>query len=173
MTAPACQRRDHFDHKRPNILFTTQALDINSVSDENSAMSMEELADAIAKAEKVTQKVPEALRPGAFQTVLQELLRRGRSGDMVTATASRRSSRKANSGTTGTGTNARLLALADEGVFGEQRSLSEIRQLLAERGFHYSPEELGTPLTRLVRGRRLRRVRVADGGKKTWRYSNY
>ena len=79
-------------------------------------MSMQELTDAITKAEKVTQKVPEELRPGAFQTVLRELLQRGRSSDMVAA-AARRSSRKTSFPTTGTGTTARLLALADGGRF--------------------------------------------------------
>jgi hypothetical protein len=65
------------------------------------------------------------------------------------------------------------MALVEEGIFLEQRSLSQIRQTLAERGFHYTLEELATPLTRLVRRKHLRRVRVSDGGKKTWRYSTF
>lgn len=137
-------------------------------------MSIQELSDAIAIAEKATHKVPESLRPAAFQTILQELLRRGRPENPAPPAIVRKSTRKLDGLATGSGTTARLLALADEGVFAEQRSLSEIRQFLAERGFRYSLEALGTPLTRLVRRKSLRRVRVGDGGgKKTWRYSNY
>jgi hypothetical protein len=61
----------------------------------------------------------------------------------------------------------------DEGVFGQQRSLGEIKRILSERGWHYRLEELGTPLTRLVRKRQLRRTQVMEGGKKIWKYSNY
>jgi hypothetical protein len=136
-------------------------------------MSTEDISEAITKAEKITQKVAEALRPWAFQTVLNELLQRGREKGAVPRDAERKSARKGAASTGGSGTTARLLGLAEEGVFVEQRSLSEIRQILGEKGFHYSLEELGTPLTRMVRRRDLRRVRVAEGGKKIWRYSNY
>lgn len=137
-------------------------------------MSTQELSEAIAKADKATQKLPESLRLIAFQTVLQELLQRGRIGmQSPPATEKPASSRKSASPAAGSGTTARLTALVEEGVFAEQRSLSDIRQILAERGFHYKLEELATPLTRLVRRKHLRRVRVSDGGKKTWRYSNF
>ena len=72
-----------------------------------------------------------------------------------------------------TGTMGRLISLIDEGVFNEQRSLAEIRQALAERGWHYGLVDLETPVMRLVQRRRLRRVRVSEGGKKIWRYSNH
>ena len=136
-------------------------------------MSTEEISEAITQAQKITQKVPEALRPWAFQTVLNELLQRAREKGAVPRDTERKSARKSAASAGGSGTTARLLGLAEEGVFVEQRSLSEIRQILGEKGFHYSLEELGTPLTRMVRRRHLRRVRVAEGGKKVWRYSNY
>ena len=138
-------------------------------------METDDLASAVAKAEKAVQKVSEPLRVAAFQTVLQELLRRGRGGSDSEATSGTRTkaSQKKSAAQSGTGTTGRLLGLVEEGVFNEQRSLSEIKQILSERGWHYSLEELGTPVTRLVQRRRLRRVRVAEGGKKLWRYSNY
>jgi hypothetical protein len=135
-------------------------------------MSIQELSDAIAKAEKATQRVPDPLRPLAFQAILQELLQRGRAA-APTAVEKEPTPRRSPASASGSGTTARVLALADEGAFAEQRSLSEIRQILAERGFHYTLEELGTPLTRLVRQKRLRRIRSGEGGKKVWRYSNY
>lgn len=137
-------------------------------------MSTQDFSEALAKAEKLTQKVSDSLRPVAFQTILQELLRRERETSGQSTGATERSGRRRTAPLgTGSGTTARLMALVAEGVFAEQRSLSEIRQVLAERGFHYRLEELATPLTRLVRRKHLRRVRVPEGGKKTWRYSNF
>jgi hypothetical protein len=69
------------------------------------------------------------------------------------------------------GTTARLLSLINEGVFSQSRSLAEIRQALSERGWQYQPEDLGTPLTRLVQRGYLRRTQESNGGKKLWRYS--
>ena len=68
------------------------------------------------------------------------------------------------------GTTARLLCLVDEGVLARSRSLAEIRQALSERGWQYQPEDLGTPLTRLVQRGYLRRAQEPDGGKKLWKY---
>jgi len=50
---------------------------------------------------------------------------------------------------------------------------AEIRQTLLQNGWHYQLADLGTPLTRLVRRKLLRRTQVTDGGKKIWKYSNY
>jgi len=138
-------------------------------------MNHDELIRAVATAELAVKQMPDgALKTAAFQTILQELLQRQRGNSnadaMIPAAASAK--RKKNS-LSSTGTTGRIEGLIGEGIFGQQRSLAEIRQILAERGWHYEPDDLGTPLTRLVQRKRLRRVRVAEAGKKTWRYSNY
>jgi hypothetical protein len=115
-----------------------------------------------------------SLKVAAFQTILQELLQRQRgvSGAATASPAPAQTNRKRSSSLS-SGTTGRIEGLIADGIFGQQRSLTEIRQILAEHGWHYAPEDLGTPLARLVQRKRLRRVRVAESGKKTWRYSNY
>ncbi len=66
---------------------------------------------------------------------------------------------------------ARIAMLAQEDFFSQPRSLAEIQRSLAERGWHYAQTNLSTPLIRLVRGRQLRRLQVAEGNKKLWKYS--
>ena len=61
--------------------------------------------------------------------------------------------------------------LMDDGFFAQPQSLKEIRERLAESGFHYRLEDLGTPLTRLVQRKRLRRSQFVVRGKKIWKYS--
>ena len=116
------------------------------------------------------------LKVAAFQTILSELLKRGspqtavHSGTIqeVTSAPKRNTVRAASGGTT-----SRLLSLVQEGLFNEQRSLADIKQILSEKGWHYESDDLGTPVTRLVRRKYLRRTQVAEGGKKIWKYSNY
>ncbi len=139
-------------------------------------MKKDELAGAVTTAEGAVRQMPEgAMKIAAFQTILQELLQRQRAGTAIgPASAAREAApRKKPAVVSSTGTTGRLIGLMEEGFFSHQRSLPEIRQVLAERGWHYKPEDLGTPVTRLVRQKRLRRVRVAEGGKKLWRYSSY
>jgi len=123
----------------------------------------------------VAEMVDGPLKTAAFQTILTQLLQDGfahSSPASVRAPQAKASVRKKN-GSVAVGTTARLIGLIDEGIFAQQRSLAEIRRLLSERGWHYRLEDLGTPLTRLVRRRLLRRVQDVEGGKKVWRYSNY
>jgi hypothetical protein len=65
----------------------------------------------------------------------------------------------------------RVSLLADEAFFTQPRSLGEIQGSLAEHGWHYPQSNLSTPLIRLVRQRRLRRLQLAEGNKKVWKYS--
>src|SRR5438046_2710671 len=53
---------------------------------------------------------------------------------------------------------ARINLLAEEGFFSEPRSLGEIQANLAAHGWHYPQSNISTPLVRLVRQRRLRRL---------------
>ncbi len=68
--------------------------------------------------------------------------------------------------------SGRVLVLRDDGFFGTQRSLSNIREELASRGFHYPLTTLSGAMQKLVRDRDLRRQRVASGKKKSFKYTN-
>jgi hypothetical protein len=117
------------------------------------------------------------LKTAAFETILSQLIRQelnvAKSVAPDAAAARRPAARKKVAGQRSDGTTSRLLNLVEEGFFSQQRSLSEIRTVLAERGFHYQVEDLGTPVTRLVRRKYLRRVQVSENRKKLWKYSNY
>jgi len=65
----------------------------------------------------------------------------------------------------------RVSLLGSEGFFAEPRSLSEIQAKLREHGWHYPQTNLSTPLIRLVRQRRLRRLQLAEGNKRVWKYA--
>jgi hypothetical protein len=65
----------------------------------------------------------------------------------------------------------RIGLLVDSAFFGQPRSLVEIQAALAERGWFYEQRNLSTPLVRLVRQRRLRRISVPEGNKRIWKYS--
>lgn len=69
--------------------------------------------------------------------------------------------------------SGRVLVLRDEGFFKTQRTIGEVREELSAHGWHYPVTSLSGPLQSLVRQQELRRVRVTDGGKKIWKYSNY
>jgi|SRR5882762_1755000 len=66
----------------------------------------------------------------------------------------------------------RLLSLRDDGFFGSQRTLSDIREELGSRGYHYPLTSLSGAMQKLVRNRELRRERVKSGAKKTYKYAN-
>jgi len=65
----------------------------------------------------------------------------------------------------------RIGLLGEEGFFAEPKSLSDIQAKLAEHGWHYPQTNLSTPLVRLVRQRRLRRLQLAEGNKRVWKYA--
>jgi hypothetical protein len=116
------------------------------------------------------------LKIAAFQTILTQFLQRELGSSRIEPPGlqpTKVPSKRRGVGQQAQGTTARLLALIDEGVFSEQRTLAEIRQTLLQNGWHYQFADLGTPLTRLVRRKLLRRTQVTDGGKKIWKYSNY
>jgi hypothetical protein len=143
-------------------------------------MEVEKLVNARRAAEAAVQDMVDGpLRTTAFATILAQLLQQELPTNRMTpltASAGRPSPRRKKvAGQRSDGTTARLLNLVEEGFFSHQRSLAEIRNVLAERGWHYQVEDLGTAVTRLVRPDRkcLRRVKVAEGGKKLWKYSNY
>jgi len=107
------------------------------------------------------------LKVPAFQTILHKLLHDLDIGKMSDQT------KKSATSTDASGTTSRITSLVDEGFFTEPRSLPEIQQGLADRGWHYPQQSLGTPLTRLVRKKAFRRIKTQEGSKKLWKYSVY
>jgi len=134
------------------------------------------LVAARKAAEAAVAGMPDgALKTAAFQTILAQLVQNefAQPSPVSGRSAQIKPSVRKRNGSSAEGTTGRLISLIDEGIFRQQRSLAEIRRLLSERGWHYRLEDLGTPFTRLVRRRLLRRVQAAEGGKKIWKYSNY
>jgi hypothetical protein len=62
--------------------------------------------------------------------------------------------------------------LGEEGFFHSQRTLSEIRQELGARGWHYPVTTLSGAMQKLTRRRSLRRERVLVDRKRVWKYSD-
>lgn len=132
-------------------------------------MNRDVLISARKSAEAAVADMPSGdLKVAAFQTILAKLL------DANSKPAAREATQPAEAvSAKASGTTGRLLGLIQEGFFAQQRSLADIQKRLAENGWHYPQEHLGTPLTRIVRKKQLRRTQVAEGGKKIWKYSVY
>lgn len=137
-------------------------------------MKLETLVEARKLAEASVADMPDGPpKLTAFQTILGSLLQRVHTeGDTENQNTGgprpTQSAKKSEAGPRG-----RILSLATDGFFAQPRSLPEIQEALAQRGWHYAQQNLGTPLTRLVRDHSLRRLRTNDGTKKLWKYSMY
>ena len=66
----------------------------------------------------------------------------------------------------------RILALKHEEYFRELRTIGQVREELATRGWHYPVTTLSGPLQELVQHRELRRQKMPEGKRKVWKYSN-
>jgi len=108
------------------------------------------------------------LKIKAFEVILESLLRSDSSQQEVQSPS--RPSQHAQ-GESPSSIGSRISLLADEGFFAQPRSLGEIQESLAAHGWHYPQNNLSTPLVRLVRQRRLRRLQLSEGKKKLWKYS--
>lgn len=141
-------------------------------------MQIEQLIAARKTAEKAVEDMPDgSLKTAAFETILKELLQGDTPNNKAAGAGTRapagRSSIPVKKVPISTGTKSRILGLVEEGFFSAQRTLTEIQDALAERGWHYDQNHLSTPLMRLVRQKALRRTQVSEGAKKVWKYSNY
>ena len=121
------------------------------------------------KAEEAVSDMAEGpLKVKAFEVIL---------GALLTAPALQRSSEAParplpeDRGEAPSSLAGRIAILAQEDYFSQPRSLAEIQGSLAEHGWHYAQSNLSTPLIRLVRQRQLRRLQVAEGNKRLWKYS--
>jgi hypothetical protein len=130
-------------------------------------MTEDSLVVARKKAERAVEGMADGpLKIAAFQTILAKLLTESEapeqsgpakviSRDVVPETLP-----------------GRILTLRSEGLFKAQRSLSEVREALGSRGWHYPLTTLSGAMQALVRQRQLRRERVGVGNRQVWKYSN-
>ncbi len=131
-------------------------------------MSVIDLVGLRKAAERAVSDMPEGeYRLAAFRIVLKFLLREAMSTPQQVGAPPI----GASSADSASSFADRIGVLASEGFFSEPRSLGEILSALAERGWHYAAENVSTPLVRLVRQRQLRRLQLADGKRRVWKYS--
>jgi|SRR5208282_2612254 len=136
-------------------------------------MNSSNLIAARRKAEEAVADMSDGpLKIKAFEVILNSLIT-GRAEGSETAERDSASGHPADGGRPRPPASLadRVRALADEGFFGEPRSLADIQGKLAEHGWHYAQTNLSTPLIRLVRQRQLRRLQQAEGNKRVWKYS--
>ena len=133
-------------------------------------MTDDSLVRARKRAEQAVAGMAEGpLKTAAFQTILAKLLTDADSGDGIEHT----SAKPTPSGKRQPGTlTERILAIRSEGFFKVQRSLSDVREALGSRGWHYPLTTLSGVMQALVRQRELRRERTTSGSKQVWKYSN-
>jgi hypothetical protein len=129
-------------------------------------------ADLIAlrkKAEDAVADMAEGpLKVKAFEVILGALLATPQAAAVV---ETKQVSSQSNQTESPSSLAERIGMLADTGLFAQPKSLAEIQGALAQNGWHYPQNNLSGPLIRLVRQRRLRRLQVAEGGKRVWKYS--
>jgi hypothetical protein len=141
-------------------------------------MEPKHLIELRRAAEKAVSDMPEGeLKVKAFEVILNNLLHtpeNGRDGPEGTATARPHPAKEQQKKRVGvpTSTPDRILQLKEENYFHDRRSISDVRQELATHGWHYPLTTLSGTLQDLVQRRELRRQKVIDGKRKTWKYSN-
>jgi|SRR5579859_646299 len=133
-------------------------------------MTDDPLVQARKRAERAVQGMEDgSLKTAAFQTILGKLLADAGPADHVGQAKTKVATRVASQPVTLRG---RILTFKSEDFFKTQRTLSEVREALKSRGWHYPLTTLSGAMQALVRQAQLRRERIAQGGKKIWKYSN-
>src|SRR5262245_56277949 len=66
----------------------------------------------------------------------------------------------------------RILALKEENFFRQQRTIGDVKNELANHGWHYTLNNLSGKLQRLAQRREIRRVPGKDGKRSIWKYSD-
>ena len=139
-------------------------------------------ADLVVQAEQAVAGVKDAeLRRVAFERVLDQLMS-DREGQPAKLTESPR--RKGDRPSKGKNQSGRsrvkvgpqtyVSELIDDGFFKKQKTISEVRSELGNRGHHVAITSLSGPLQRLCQNKSLRRQKIeGPGGKKTFGYSNW
>src|ERR1700680_1720574 len=123
--------------------------------------------DPLVAARKQAERAVEGMADGplkiaAFQTILATLLAEHEPRQPVPPVQVKvGADRRPDPGTL----TGRILAIKSEEFFDTQRSLSEVRESLGSRGWHYPLTTLSGAMQNLVQQRQLRRERIALGGK--------
>src|SRR5882762_11113450 len=98
-------------------------------------MAEDSLVAARKRAERAVESMTDGpLKIAAFQTILAKLLTDSDPGEQIERMPGKVLARREEQPDTLTG---RILAIGSEGFFKEQRSLSEVREALGSRGWHY------------------------------------
>lgn len=138
-------------------------------------------AELVAVAENAVLSVKDGeLRRSAFQIVLGDLLA-GRGGKpthvsgKAKSTKSRHSvGRPVRTKKARGGTQSYVDELLSEGFFKKQRSISDVKAELENRGHHIPLTSLSGPLQRMCKEHKLRRQKAAKtGSRSTYSYSNW
>lgn len=135
-------------------------------------MDHETVNNAIEQARRLVDGLDDPqMRAAAFGALVSKLLdsgghARGTQGAVVPSPRPRH-------GRGASTASARILTLKQDGFFGEQRTLGEVKGELGARGWHYPLTALSGLMQSLVQGRELRRVQVKVGKRQVWKYSNY
>lgn len=146
-------------------------------------MDTKAIIEARKKAEAAVAEMPEGdLRVEAFKLILNRLLSGGE--DAETTRKSRSATRRhAGARERKAAENQaqhfvprsapeRILALKAEGFFEKERGIGEVREELQTHGWRYDVTALSGTLIGLVQRRELRRLKVDDGNKTTYKYFN-
>ncbi len=140
-----------------------------------TSRSSEDFRKKIKLAEEAVSKVSDpSLKSVAFQTVLQSLL-----ADVPQITKKSvhrdKESEEGSPPKPPKGTQGRIEELVSEGFFDQKRAIGEIQKELGNHGWQYPVTHLATPLLRLVKDKKLRRVAepAEKGGKVIWQYSKW
>jgi hypothetical protein len=134
------------------------------------SLSTSSLISARKRAEAAVAEMADGpLKEKAFEVILASLLGGGGRAYSLTRTAATEPQEA--DGSPPSSLAGRIGLIAEDGFFAEPKSLSEIKEKLAEHGWHYPQPNLSTPLVRLVRQRRLRRLQLAEGKKRVWKYT--
>ena len=111
------------------------------------------------------------LKIKAFELIFESLVQESQAGGTEREKTAPKSQKKSIASKDDKSANARILRLRDDGFLKELRSISEIRKELAANGWHYPVTSLSGPLQALVQRRELRRLKVKEGNKFGWKYS--
>jgi hypothetical protein len=162
-------RAERPDHDREDILKTQTAY-----------------ADLVAQAEQAVSGVKDAeLRRVAFERVLDDLLAGGRGGAGHPGESSKSRKHAGHSSKGGElpasrsprargGPQAYVEELVSDGFFKKQKTISDVKAELGNRGHHVALTSLSGPLQKLCVRRALRRQKIeGPGGKKAYGYSDW
>jgi hypothetical protein len=146
-------------------------------------MDTKAIIEARKKAEAAVEEMPEGeLRVEAFKLILNRLLSGGE-GSEPTRESRQATRRHASAHESKAAENQaedfvprsateRILALKAERFFEKERGIGEVREELQTHGWRYDVTALSGTLMGLVQRRELRRSKVVNGKKTTYKYFN-